>query len=83
MADGRTEKYYVELPSSIGEVKWQFSNFPPADDPELAKRDIEDLCTLYIAKLAELVAQARKNFLPDLASNGSAPRSRTHLRLVK
>jgi hypothetical protein len=53
------EKYYVELPSSIGEVKQKFTNFPVAKAPELVHHSIEELCTMYIAKLEELLKQAK------------------------
>ena len=35
LADGSTEKYYVEIPSSVAEVTQHFSNLPEAMAPEL------------------------------------------------
>lgn len=83
LADGTTEKYYVELPSSIGEVKQQFTNFPIAKAPELASHSIEELCTMYIAKLDELVKQANAAFLAEPEPLKPTARRRAHLRLVK
>lgn len=83
LADGKTEKYYVELPSSIGEVKQHFTNFPVAKGPELAGHSVEELCTMYIAKLEELVNQAKNHFLDEPEPSKPATNSRAHLRVVK
>jgi len=83
LADGKTEKYYVDLPPSIGEVTQQFSNFPDAEAPELAHRSVEDLCTQYIAKLEDLVRLARAHFLPEPETPMPPGLTRSHLRVVK
>jgi hypothetical protein len=83
IADGTTEKYYVELPSSIGEVKQHFTNFPVAKAPELANHSVEELCTMYIAKLEKLVAEAKSHFLGAPEPPKTVARSRAHLRVVK
>lgn len=82
LADGTTEKYYVELPVSIGEVKQQFTNFPVAKAPELAGKSVEELSTMYIQKLETLVGLANRHFLKELEPERPV-RSRAHLRLVK
>ncbi|WP_299510746.1 hypothetical protein [uncultured Limnohabitans sp.] len=82
LADGTTEKYYVDLPASIGEVKQQFTNFPAAKAPELAGKSVEELCTMYIDKLQELVTRAKSHFLEEPEQPKPA-RSRSHLRVVK
>lgn len=82
LADGTTEKYYVELPASIGEVKQQFTNFPAAKAPELAGKSVEELCAMYIEKLEALVALAKMHFL-DEPGQPKPVRSRAHLRVVK
>lgn len=82
LADGTTEKYYVDLPLSIGEVKQQFTNFPSAKAPELASRSVDDLCHMYLATLEALVQDAKNNFLEHQVT--SEPKKRpNHLRLVK
>ncbi|MGE6123696.1 hypothetical protein ACLH0G_03165 [Aeromonas rivipollensis] len=83
LADGTKEKYYVDLPSSLGEVKQHFTNFPVAKAPELANHSVEELCTMYIDKLQELVTQAKSHFLAEPEQPKPAQRSRSHLRVVK
>lgn len=82
LADGSIEKYYVELPTSIGEVKQHFSNLPEAIAPELKGATIEYLSQRYIERLASLVIGAREHFL-----GSSPPREQkkrpSHLKLVK
>jgi hypothetical protein len=63
LADGSKEKYYVELPSSVGTVTQHFSNLPEAMSPELKGATIENLAQRYIERLATLVAAARTHFL--------------------
>lgn len=63
LGDGRKEKYYVDLPVSIGEVKQYFSNFPVAKAPELQGATVEELSQRYIERLAALIAAAREHFL--------------------
>jgi hypothetical protein len=82
LADGTTQKYYVELPASIGEIKQQFTNFPVAKAPELAGKSVEELCAMYIEKLETLVAQAKRHFLED-AEPLTPTRRKGHLRIVK
>lgn len=83
LADGRTEKYYVELPSSMGEVKQKFMNFPIAKAPELADHSVEELCSMYITKLEELVRLAKAHFLPEPEAPAPMKPSRAHLRVIK
>jgi hypothetical protein len=83
LADGTTENYYIELPSSLGEVTQHFTNFPTAKAPELAGKSIEELCTMYIENLDSLVRQAKTHFLGEPKQAQPAVRSRAHLRLVK
>lgn len=78
LADGTKEKYYVELPASIGEVKQHFSNFPAAKAPELRGATVEELCQRYVDRLSELIASARAHFLGERPGRGP-----THLRVVK
>jgi hypothetical protein len=82
LADGRTAKYYVDLPTSIGEVKQEFTNFPIPDTAEFAGKTVEDLCVMYLQKLEELVLAAKKHFLKETIQQ-QLVRTRTHLRLVK
>lgn len=62
LADGSTEKYYVEIPTSLADVRQQFSNLPDAMDPELRGASIEDLCQRYISKLTQIVDAANAQF---------------------
>jgi hypothetical protein len=63
LADGTKEKYYVDLPSSVGSVTQHFSNLPEAVSPELKRATVEDLAQRYIERLEVLVAAARTHFL--------------------
>ncbi|WP_076604359.1 hypothetical protein [Aromatoleum tolulyticum] len=83
LADGRIEKYYVELPSSIGEVTQQFANFPVAKAPEFANHSVEELCSMYLEKLDALVLAAKTQFLPQREAPRPPAKSRGHLRVVK
>ncbi len=82
LKDGSTEKYYVDLPASIGEVSQHFANLPDSIPPELMGATVEDLAKMYIGRLADLVSAAKAHFL-------GAPPARTprqmpsYLRLVK
>jgi hypothetical protein len=81
--DGVTEKYYVDLPTSIAEVKQLFTNFPENKTPGLHGKCIEDLCELYLEKLEVLVKAAEKYFLDESQAMTAVVRSRPHLRLVQ
>lgn len=83
LSDGKTEKYYVELPSSVGEVKQHFTNFPAAKAPELANLSIEELCSMYIEKLDTLLNNAKSHFLNEQQPQQAKIKSRSHLRIVK
>ncbi len=80
LGDGTTAKYYVELPSSVGEVTQQFTNLPQDLSPELKGQSVSDLSKLYIARLRALVDDARSKFLP---ADAPAKVRGSHLRLVK
>lgn len=82
LADGSIEKYYVELPPSIGEVKQQFTNFPSAKAPELANHSVEELCDMYINMLESLVLRAKSHFITH-PETVPAKKSRAHLRVIK
>jgi len=63
MPNGSSEKYYVELPSDIGEVTQHFHNLPEAQNPELKDKSVEQLCEEYLRRLDQLVGQARNRFV--------------------
>jgi hypothetical protein len=65
LADGKSEKYYVALLDSIGEVTQHFVNFPEAKAPELAGKSVDVICTLYLERLDALLERARHNFLDE------------------
>lgn len=83
LPDGKTEKYYVELPLSVGEVTQHFTNFPAAKAPELANLSIEELCSMYIRKLDALVNLAKSHFLNEHQPQQAITKNRSHLRVVK
>jgi hypothetical protein len=83
LADGSVEKYYVELPLSLVEVRQQFSNLPEALAPELKGASIEELSQRYIDRLTALVNEAKAHFLGqrNVASEKKSPPP--YLRRVK
>lgn len=83
LADGSKQKYYVELPLSIGEVKQQFSNLPEAMDPNLKGASVEVLSQKYIDRLTELVAAARKHFVGAPEPTPQVKQLPPYLRRVK
>jgi hypothetical protein len=83
LADGSKEKYYVELPTSIAEVKQHFSNLPEAMAPELKGATVEDLSQRYIERLAALVLAARAHFLGTPTPPEIVRQRPSHLRRVK
>jgi hypothetical protein len=83
LADGSTEKYYVELPSSIGEVTQHFSNLPEAMSPELKGATVEELCQRYIERLTVLVDSARSHFIGVSEKAAEGKQKVPHLRRIK
>jgi hypothetical protein len=84
MPDGSKEKYYVELPSEIGEVKQHFHNFPEADAPELKGKSVEELSGLYLGRLEQLLDGARAHFLGEPApQKRGTKRLPSYLRVIK
>lgn len=83
LADGSKEKYYVELPSSIAEVKQHFSNLPEVMAPDLKGATVEDLSQRYIERLAALVSAARTHFLGASIPPEMSRHRPSHLRRVK
>jgi hypothetical protein len=83
MPNGTKEKYYVELPAEIGEVKQQFINFPETADPELKGKSVEELCELYLNRLEMLLDSAREQFLEQPTQKIKGKRLPPYLRVIK
>jgi len=83
LPDGSKEKYYVELPTSIGEVKQQFANLPEATDPELKGKSVEELCALYLGRLESLLDDARNVFLAETVQRVKGRRLPSYLKVIK
>jgi hypothetical protein len=58
--DGGEEKYYVQLPSEIGEVHLHLPEAP--EQGEIRNGKAIDLVRIYLNKIGELVSEARKRF---------------------
>lgn len=82
LADGSMEKYYVEIPASLAEVRQQFSNLPYALAPELKGASVEDLSQRYIDRISGLVDEAKRQFLGELPAS-SPKKGAPYLRRVK
>lgn len=83
LSDGVKEKYYVDLPSSVGEVKQLFSNFPVAKAPELQACSVEELSQKFIDRLRALVTTARAHFLRESEPKAPTKERPSYLRVVK
>ena len=83
LPDGSKEKFYVELPASIGEVKQHFADLPEAKDPKLKGKSVEELCGLYLSRLEAILDDARKSFLQEKVQRVNGRRLPPYLRVVK
>lgn len=83
MPDGTTEKYYIELPPEIGEMKQIFSNFPETEAPELKDKSIEELCEIYLNRLELLLNDAREQFLEQSSEKKKGKRFPPYLKVIK
>ncbi|MGS0825627.1 hypothetical protein ACVBIO_07445 [Shewanella sp. 0m-8] len=83
LPDGSEEKYYMDLPRSIGEVKQSFSDLPEVIDDELKRKSIDELCLLYLMKLESILDRARKEFLNNEVQVINGRRLPPFLRVVK
>jgi len=86
LADGTTEKYYVDIPTSLAEVIQHFTNLPDALASELKGAPVEDLCTRYIERLGGLVEKAKEQFLGAKVKPAGLPSGKqfpSYLKRVK
>ena len=83
LSEGNTEKYYVNLPASIGTVTQHFTNLPAALDPSLRDAPIDELCQRYVDMLSQLVERAISRFHPMKQRVPAATEAQSHLRRVK
>ena len=58
LPDGSTEKYYIDLPADIGRVEALFVDAPEQD----GRRSVPDLTTRYLARMRELLREAKSRF---------------------
>ena len=63
LPNGTKEKYYVELPESIGRVDQLFRELPVPENDNLKFKSIEDLCRIYLEKIDIILNDAREVFL--------------------
>jgi len=83
MYDGTREKYYIELPAEIGEVKQKLINFPEAESPELKGKSVEELCEIYLKRLEMLLDSAKERFLGKPTQKIGGKRLPTYLKIIK
>lgn len=76
LGGGESIKYYVNIPSSVAEVKQVFHSLPENIPEELRNLSTYELCVIYLGKLKVLVSKTKKEFLPH-------PAERPYLRLIK
>jgi hypothetical protein len=83
LANGSEEKYYVEIPTSIAEIKQVFPDLPEAVDKRLKNKSIEELCEMYLVKLESIIDRARKQFLKSETQIANGRRLPPYMRIVK
>ena len=76
LGNGETIKYYINIPRSMAEIKQVFHSLPENIPKELKELSVEELSSIYLGELKELLAAAKKEFL-------LSPKERPYLRLVK
>lgn len=76
LGDGESIKYYINIPTSVAEVKQVFHSFPDNIPEDFRSKSTYELCAIYLDKLKVLVAKSKVEFLPH-------PSERTYLRLIK
>lgn len=82
--DGSEEKYYVDLPTSMGKVSQHFSDLPVPENDELQKKSIEQLSEYYLEELEKILDSARKTFLGEAVQQTPGKRRiPPYLRVVK
>jgi len=77
LSDGSKEKYYVNLPEEKVKVTQHFSNFPD----HIESMTIEEASEYYIARLNQLVIDAKEYFIGTPTKKPL--KKRAHLRVVK
>lgn len=82
-ADGSKERYYIELPASVAEVRQYFHELPVPDDHELKNRSIQDLAHYFLMRLDKVVESARLEFLDEVARIVNGRRLPSYISVVK
>jgi hypothetical protein len=66
-SDGSTERYYVDLPSDIGQSQMMLPpdapSRMPGEVPGKGDLSAQDLVAVYLGKVEEIVREARQRFL--------------------
>lgn len=83
LADGTEEKFYIDVPSSIAEVKQVFPDLPESVDASIKRKSIEELCELYLQKLESIIDRARLEFLNSETQIANGKRIPPYLKIVK
>jgi hypothetical protein len=83
LPDGSKEKYYVELPVGMGELRQRFSNFTESGAPELNGKSVEELCEIYLERLEMLLDGAIERFLGQKTQIIKGKRLPPYLRVIK
>jgi hypothetical protein len=76
LGGGESIKYYITIPKSVGEFRQVFLSLPENIPSEIRDLSVDELCSIYLDKLAALLMSTRKEFL-------LSPKERPYLRLVK
>ncbi|MHB1249526.1 MAG: hypothetical protein ACYCZL_09055 [Polaromonas sp.] len=83
LADGSTEKFYVEIPASVAEVTQHFHELPVPEDDELRKKSIDELSNYFLSRLEALLDDAREVFMNQKTESVAGKRLPPYMRVVK
>lgn len=84
IAEGKTEKFYVEIPSDICKSRDFFYDVDKKFKDTIEHTDISTLCNNYIEKLTAIVDECKSEFLPIKRSNvETLRRLPPYIRVIK
>ncbi len=83
LADGSIEKYYVDLPTSVAEIRQVFSELKLPEDHECKQMNIEELSEYFLASIEEVLDSARLHFLGQSVQQVNGKRLPPYIKVVK
>lgn len=63
--NGKTMKYYVEVPDEMAQIRYKMENKPEKHlGKDISDKSFEEMCRLYLLYLANMLSDAENEFLP-------------------